>query len=248
MGQANVSDESQLQVRPKDGDSSLSLSKARSGLIARGLREVTVLAVPPAAQPTDDLSEIRRHAEAGDADAQFNLGLMYGEGRAGRQNYAEAARWFRRAADQGDAKAEPYARWYQRAADEDAEAGFNLGVMYVEGRGVQQSYAAAARLFREAADQGHFRAHFYLGGMYERGEGVERDLAEALRWYSSAADIAWSGLTQEAKRHPYLRSGPALPIENRFEDCAEVVVICRKAADLGHDVPSAALGIFTREV
>ena len=37
-----MSDESQLQVRPKDGDSSLSLSRVRSGLIARGRRDAAM--------------------------------------------------------------------------------------------------------------------------------------------------------------------------------------------------------------
>jgi hypothetical protein len=40
-----VSDESQLQVRPKDENSSLSLSKVRSGLIARGRRDAEALLV-----------------------------------------------------------------------------------------------------------------------------------------------------------------------------------------------------------
>lgn len=38
--------ESRLQVRPKDGDSSLILSKARSGLVARGRRDAAMLANP----------------------------------------------------------------------------------------------------------------------------------------------------------------------------------------------------------
>ena len=41
-----MSDESQLQVRPKDSDSSLILSSARSSLVARGRRDAARLAVP----------------------------------------------------------------------------------------------------------------------------------------------------------------------------------------------------------
>ena len=36
--------------------------------------------------------------------ARFTLGVMYGEGRGVPQDYAEAARWYRRAAEQGDAR------------------------------------------------------------------------------------------------------------------------------------------------
>ena len=62
------------------------------------------------------------------------------------QDYAEAARWFRKAADQGL-----------------AEAQFNLGIMYDGGQGVAQDYAEAVRWFRKAADQSLAAAQFNLG-------------------------------------------------------------------------------------
>ena len=80
-------DESQLQVTPKDGNSSLSLSKVRSGLIGRGLSDVAILAGPSSSatleqrladlKPMDMLSECRRLAEEGDADAQWELAIAY---------------------------------------------------------------------------------------------------------------------------------------------------------------------------
>ena len=101
-----MTDESQLQVRPKDGDSSLSLSKVRSGLIARGLSDAAILAGPPSPKPTDRLSEIRRLAEEGDAEASTTSATVYWDstGPGVPQDYAEAARWYRRAADQGHPK------------------------------------------------------------------------------------------------------------------------------------------------
>ena len=39
----------------------------------------------------------------GNADAQYNLGWMYANGRGARRDDEEAARWYRRVADQGDA-------------------------------------------------------------------------------------------------------------------------------------------------
>ena len=63
-----------------------------------------------------------------------------------------------------------------------------LGVMYVNGLGVPQDDAEAARWFRLAADQGHAGAQFNLGFSYDRGEGVPRDDVEAVRWYRLAAD------------------------------------------------------------
>ena len=68
--------------------------------------------------------EYRTLAETGDAEAQFNLGLMYRVGEGIPRDDHEAARWFRRAAEQGLA---------------DAQA--NLGTMYGNGVGVPQDHA-----------------------------------------------------------------------------------------------------------
>ena len=43
----------------------------------------------------------RELAEQGDANAQFNVGLMYGNGQGVIQDYAEAVKWYRLAAEQG---------------------------------------------------------------------------------------------------------------------------------------------------
>ena len=55
-----------------------------------------------AQQPLADstLDEVRALAEQGDADAQFNLGIMYANGRGVPQDDAEVVRWYRLAADQ----------------------------------------------------------------------------------------------------------------------------------------------------
>ena len=51
------------------------------------------------------LREWRPLAERGDAWAQYGLGVMYDNGEGVPRDYAEAATWFRRAADQGHADA-----------------------------------------------------------------------------------------------------------------------------------------------
>ena len=70
-------------------------------------------------------------------DAQNNRGGMYEFGRGVPQNYGEAVRWYRLAADQGHASA-------QR----------NLGGMYAAGRGVPQDDVAAHMWANLAAAQG----------------------------------------------------------------------------------------------
>ena len=50
--------------------------------------------------------EMLQLAEAGDAELQFSLGVMYEHGEGVRQDYAEAVRWYRKAAEQGDSDAQ----------------------------------------------------------------------------------------------------------------------------------------------
>ena len=75
-----------------------------------------------------------------------------------KQDYAEAVRWFRKAAEQGHAGAQS-----------------NLGVMYKNGQGVKRDHAEAVRWFRKAAEQGQAKAHYNLGVMYANGQGVRQD-------------------------------------------------------------------------
>ncbi len=82
------------------------------------------------------LREWRPLAEQGHAKAQYNLGLMYANGRGVTQDYGEAVKWYRRAAEQGLATAQ-----------------YNLGVMYSNGRGVAQDYVQAHLWFNLAASR-----------------------------------------------------------------------------------------------
>ena len=145
-------------------------------------------------------------AYGGDADAQFYLGLLYANGEGVPQNYLEAVKWFRSAADRGVSAAQfnlgiLYARgqgvrqdyaeaikWYRRAADQgDPKAQFNLGSMYDDGRGVSKDYAVAATWYGMAADQGDPKAQFNLGFMYDNGQGVPQDYVQAYKWFTLAA-------------------------------------------------------------
>jgi len=51
-------------------------------------------------------SNYRAAAERGDAEAQFNLGVCYKNGWGVTKDLAEAVRWFRKAARQGDQNAQ----------------------------------------------------------------------------------------------------------------------------------------------
>ena len=80
------------------------------------------------------------------ASGQYNLGVMYADGRGVARDDAEAVRWYRRAAEQGNASGQ-----------------YNLGGMYSTGRGVARDDAEAVRWYRRAAEQGNASGQYNLG-------------------------------------------------------------------------------------
>jgi uncharacterized protein len=66
---------------------------------------------------------------------------MYADGVGTKTNPAFAVRWWRKAAQKGDAKAE-----------------YNVGSSYAEGRGVRANKRVAAIWFRKAVSHGHKKA------------------------------------------------------------------------------------------
>jgi len=109
-------------------------------------------------------------AEAGDEVAQYNLGVMYGNGRGVVQDYKEAVKWYRLSAERGDASAQ-----------------YNLGNMYKNGDGAPQDYKEAVKWYRLAAEQGYAMAQTNFGFMYDNGQGVLQDNATAHMWYNIGA-------------------------------------------------------------
>jgi TPR repeat protein/predicted NBD/HSP70 family sugar kinase len=93
------------------------------------------------------------------------------------EDYAKAAKLFRKAADIGNADAQ---NW--------------LGFCYENGQGVTQNYKKAVELYRKAAEQGNAAAQYSLGNCYFDGNGVPEDLpvedrqAEAVKWWTMAAE------------------------------------------------------------
>ncbi len=110
-------------------------------------------------------------AAAGDTESQARLAALYDSGAGVGQNYAEAARLYRLAGDQGN----------------DAGAETALGTLYVLGHGVPQDYAQAAQWYTRAAMQGDAAAETELGTLYAGGLGVPQDYTAAKKWYRQAA-------------------------------------------------------------
>jgi uncharacterized protein len=111
---------------------------------------------------------IRPLAEQGDRSAQTFLGHLYWI--IIPPDYAAAASWYGKAAEQGDAFAQD-----------------RLAYQYANGLGVTQDYAAAAGWYRKAADQGQADAQAGLGFQYANGLGVSQDHVTAHMWFSLAS-------------------------------------------------------------
>jgi len=145
----------------------------------------------------------RRVAETGNAEVQVD----YADALVEEQSYADAATWYRKAADRGNARAEAdlgyaylggvgvskdYAeamKWNRKAADQgNAMAQNDLGYTYVKGLGVDKDYVEAMKWYRKAAEQGNVMAQKALGHIYASGVGGTKNYVEALKWFREAAE------------------------------------------------------------
>ncbi len=156
-------------------------------------------------------AQVQQKAMAGDAGAQFSLGVMYRDGQGVPKDEAKAAEWYQKAAAQGNVNAQyslgwSYDRgegvpkdkqqavvWYRKAAEQGyAPAQASLGFMYLFGLDVKDKQQAVV-WYRKAAEQGNASAQFSLGFMYEDGQGVPKDEQQAVAWYRKAAEQGHAG-------------------------------------------------------
>jgi TPR repeat protein len=106
------------------------------------------------------------------------------------QDFAEAAQWYRRAADHGHAAAQ-----------------LSLAFLYARGLGVPHDEAEAAKWCRTAALSGYAPAQARLGFRFANGLGVPKDDSEAYFWLTLA-------FKQGDKNIEKLRSAEAAKLSN----------------------------------
>ena len=145
---------------------------------------ITGCASTPKVQKTcpvtkEEVAEVQRQAEAGDAEAQVQVAKWHGTGLGHQgclaRNHKKAVHWYRKAAKQGN-----------------QEAQYRLGNAYLLELGVSKDGAEAAIWYRKAAEQGHANAQLSLGDLYYEGTGVQKDLQQAEYWYREAAEQGYS--------------------------------------------------------
>lgn len=110
-------------------------------------------------------------AEAGEARAQFVMGLVHEKGEGVALDLREAATWYELAAEQGFAPAQN-----------------NLGLLHYHGDGMPRSYEDAALWFEKAVAQDFAPAQTNLGVMYLTGQGVELDTERGEDLVEAASD------------------------------------------------------------
>ena len=108
-------------------------------------------------------------ADAGDARAQYRLGVLLRDGLGTEKSLTAAANWFARA-----------------SAQKHLAAMTDLAVMYQAGEGVERDTRRAATLLTEAAELGDPVAQFKLGEAYQHGRGVTKSVIHARYWYERA--------------------------------------------------------------
>ena len=168
-------------------------------------------------QEEDPFTKLKKAAEAGNADAQVELGRIYDykfKEYNIEQNETEALKWYKKAAEQGNpAGMENLAisyeyggkvpkdysealKWRLKAAEKGyVSAQYNLGEIYynpivdtfVNYSGIIKQDYTKAFEWFKKAATTDAQAQYRLGYMYEYGLGVDQDYSEAMKWYKKAS-------------------------------------------------------------
>ena len=117
-----------------------------------------------------------RHEEPIGAEEQYLRGVEFADGLGVPQNYAQAAQWFARAAEQNHAQAQ-----------------LNLATLYRQGQGVNRDPAMSLQWLTRAAKLGNAAAQYRLGvqqhlaGRVGRATAAPETRIEALMWVRLSA-------------------------------------------------------------
>ena len=86
------------------------------------------------------------------------------------EDFTKAVYWYKKAAEQGDTKAQ-----------------LNLAVMFRYGTGVTEDFTQAVYWYKKAAEQGDTKAQLSLAEMYASGDGVPENFVLAYKWGNLAS-------------------------------------------------------------
>ncbi len=120
-----------------------------------------------------------------------------------------------------------------RFFDDDPDELFEQGKQAYD----DQNYNEAAKLFRQAAEEGHAKSQYYMGLLCEYGDGVTQSDEDAVNWYRQAADQG-DPASQTNLGWMYSKG------RGLAQSYEEAVNWYRKAADQGFAMAQNNLGIM----
>lgn len=170
-------------------------------------------------------NKIRKAAEKGNADAQYQLGEDYQLGFSNLydnftidQNEELANFWYLKAA-----------KSYQKLAEQgDPVVQTKLAEMYSSGKGVEYDPDESVFWYRLASDQGCPEASFWLGWHYQHGYWEGQNEKEAARYYRQAAEKGFSSAQFALFEMHTLGIGVN-------QDYHQAAIWCRKAVDRDYE-------------
>ncbi|MFT3989178.1 peptidoglycan-binding protein [Aestuariivirga sp.] len=182
-------------------------TKANSASVASLVADTSQAAAPVKQLPAEIGNQaLRDAANAGDPVAEFVVATRFMDGNTVAQDYASAAYWYQKSAEQGLAPsayrvATLYERgkgvaqdavlalkWYEQAAAAgNVKSMHNAAVIASGSDAGTPNFDKAFRWFSEAAKRGLKDSQFNLAVLYERGLGTGIDTGEAYFWYMQAA-------------------------------------------------------------
>ena len=137
---------------------------ARIAKLALFLLAFACLAVfQPGCAEDEYIRQIRKAAERGDVEAQYDLGFMYASGEGVSEDSRQAVKWFHKAAKQGH-----------------TGASAALFLMYNKGKGVSEDYVEAFAWVNLAAELGKDKAVNSRDWLRRRMTAEQVDKAEKL--------------------------------------------------------------------
>jgi uncharacterized protein len=229
---------------------------------------VIVGAFPSVAQDTkpdpNNFAKVKAQAEAGDPVAARELGHHYWHGAGVAADFAEARKWYRKAAEQNNTGAQfdlamalnstnggpkdmpESLKWLRKSAELNyPEAQFHMYLIYSLGPdsefGVAKDDAEALKWLRKAAEGNHAQSQDSLANMYYSGRGVPKDAVEAAKWYRKSADLGFEAA--------WLRLGLCyVNGEGVPKDVVQAYKWLRLAASQNDQVAVAGLSTVSKEI
>jgi TPR repeat protein len=124
-------------------------------------------------QPQLRLELLQTAIAKGNADAMVDMGIIYYNGYAHikKGNYAEALNY-----------------WTKAAQQENQHGYFNLGLLYLNGSGVEKDVQKTIANWTLAANKGNTNAMAQLGQLYLQGKYLPKEVGKAHEWFKKAVD------------------------------------------------------------